>query len=235
MMKIRSLFVAVFCAAASAGAQTISVAAERDGREPKAFIPMVGHWVIATDEGQKVVMVDGRAWKRGQPAGGLADKARTLYGASHEEFIDNVKAFAYFPIAIARDVPSFSDGTLSVKFKMIGGTLDRASGILFNVKPNGDYLAIRFNGTEDNLVLWKFVNGTRSFVKRGAKNAPLELGTWHEIKVVTKGTSVQGYLDGELLIEHTWETPISGKVGLWSKTDSMSEFTDFTVTPEKKP
>jgi hypothetical protein len=216
-------------------AQTISLANEREGREPKAFLPMVGHWVIATDEGKKVVMVDGRTWKRGQPSGGLADKARDLYGASHEEFIDNVKAFAYFPIAVARDVPNFTDGTLSVKFKMIGGTLDRCAGILFNVKPNGDYLAIRFNGTEDNLVLWKFVNGTRSFVKRGTKNAPLELGTWHEIKVVTKGTSVQGYLDGELYVEATWDTPISGKVGLWSKTDSMSEFADFTATPEKKP
>jgi hypothetical protein len=234
---MKHLRIAALCTLLSAplAAQTISVANEKEGQEPKAFIPMVGHWVIATDEGKKVVMVDGRTWKRGQPAGGLADKARDLYGASHEEFIDNVKAFAYFPIAVAKDVPNFTDGTLTVKFKMIGGTLDRASGILFNVKPNGDYLAIRFNGTEDNLVLWKFVNGTRSFVKRNTHNVPLEMGTWHEIKVVTKGTSVQGYLDGELLIEHTWESPISGKVGLWAKTDSMSEFTDFTVTPEKKP
>lgn len=234
---MKSLRIALLCvlAAGPLAAQTISVGSEREGQEPKAFIPVVGHWVVATDEGKKVVMVDGRTWKRGQPAGGLADKARDLYGASHEEFIDNVKAFAYFPIAVARDVPSFTDGTLTVKFKMIGGTLDRASGILFNVKANGDYLAIRFNGTEDNLVLWKFVNGTRSFVKRGAKNVPLEMGTWHEIKVVTKGTSVQGYLDGELLIESAWESPINGKVGLWAKTDTMSEFTDFTVTPEKKP
>ena len=46
--------------------------------------------------------------------------------------------------------------------KMIGGTLDRCAGLLFNVKPNGDYLTVRFNGTEDNVVLWKFVNGVRS-------------------------------------------------------------------------
>ena len=234
-MKTLYVAAALSLAAAPLLSQTISLDKEREGREPKAFVPIVGHWVIATDEGKKVVMVDGRTWKRGQAAGGLADKARDLYGASHEEFIDNVKAFAYFPIAVAKDVPNFTDGTLTVKFKMIGGTLDRASGILFNVKPNGDYLAIRFNGTEDNLVLWKFVNGTRSFVKRNTHNVPLEMGTWHEIKVVTKGTSVQGYLDGELLIEHTWESPISGKVGLWAKTDSMSEFADFTVTPEKKP
>lgn len=236
-MSLRTASAALLLLAAPLAAQTksISVAGEREGREPKAFVPVVGHWVIATDEGKKVVFVDGRTWKRGQPAGGLADKARDLYGAAHEEFIDNVQAFAYFPIAVARDVPNFTDGALSVKFKMIGGTLDRASGILFNVKPNGDYLTIRFNGTEDNLVLWTFKDGKRSFVKRGTENVPLELGTWHEIKVVTKGTSIQGYLDGKLLIEHTWADPIAGKVGLWAKTDSMSEFTDFTVTPEKKP
>src|SRR5262245_64472684 len=86
--------------AAPLAAQTITVDKEREGQEPKAFLPMVGHWVVATDEGRKVVMVDGRTWKRGQPSGGLADKARDLYGASHEEFMDNVKAFAYFPIAV---------------------------------------------------------------------------------------------------------------------------------------
>src|SRR4051812_43190918 len=106
LLHMKSLRIALLCSVIGSvsapslcwgQARTISLAAEREGQEPKAFIPMVGHWVIATDGGKKVVMVDGRTWKRGQPAGGLADKARDLYGASHEEFIDNVKAFAYFP------------------------------------------------------------------------------------------------------------------------------------------
>src|SRR5476649_1359692 len=117
-------------------------AADKVGAEPKSFLPIVGDWVITQDEGKKVVMVDGRAWKRGQPAGGLADKAREIYGARHEEFIDNVNAFAYFPIAVAKDIPNFENGEITVRFKMIGGVLDRCSGILFNVKPNGDYLTI---------------------------------------------------------------------------------------------
>jgi hypothetical protein len=214
---------------------TVGVGADKVGREPTTFLPVVGHWVVATEDGRKVVMVDGREWKRGQPAGGLADKAREIYGARHEEFIDNVNAFAYFPIAVAKAVPEFKDGTITVKFKMIGGVLDRCSGILFDVKPNGDYLALRFNGTEDNLVLWTFNNGKRSFVKRGSENVPLELGTWNEIKLEVHGTAVKGYLNGKLLLEHTLAEPVSGKVGLWSKTDSMSEFDAFTVVPEKAP
>ena len=111
--------------------------------------------------------------------------------------------------------------------------LFRSAGLLFNVKPNGDYLTVRFNGTEDNVVLWKFVNGVRSQVRRGTKAVPLELGTWNELRVVTKGANVKAYLNGELMIDENWTSAISGKVGLWSKTDSMTEFDAFTVTPEK--
>ena len=225
------------CAAMSAAAQkavTVDVSREKVGAEPKGFLPVVGDWVIAKDEGRTVVMVDGRKWKRGQPSGGLADKAREIYGARHEEFIDNVAAFAYFPIAVAKGIDNFENGEISVKFKMIGGALDRCAGILFNVKQNGDYLAVRFNGTEDNLVLWTFNSGKRSFVKRGTENAPLELGTWHEIKLTVHGTQFAGFLDGKAMIDFTLKEPVSGKVGLWSKTDSMSEFDAFTVTPAAK-
>jgi len=155
----------------------VDLSQEQAGAEPAKFLPMVGNWVIARDDNKNVVMVDGRAWKRGQPSGGLADKAREIYGAKHEEFIDNVKAFAYFPIAVARDIDHFENGEISVRFSLIGGTLDRCAGILFDLQPNGDYLAVRFNGTEDNVVLWTFNNGKRSFVKRGMQDAPLELGT----------------------------------------------------------
>ena len=111
-----------------------------------------------------------------------------------------------------------------------GTLLDRCAGILFDVKPNGDYLAVRFNGTEDNVVLWTFNGGKRSFVKRGTENVPLELGTWNELRVTIDGVTLKAYLNGKLNLEYTLKEPVSGKVGLWSKTDSMSEFTDFLVT-----
>lgn len=210
----------------------VDVARDRVGAEPSQFLPMVGNWTVVTEGGQNVLRVDGRVWKRGQPSGGLADKARSIYGARHEEFIDNVSAFAYFPIAVAKGIDSFTNGDISVRFMMVGGTLDRCAGILFDVQPNGDYLAFRFNGTEDNAVLWTFNSGKRTFVKRGTDNAPLELGTWHELRVRVNGTDFKGYLDGKLMLELTLPHAVSGKVGLWSKTDSMTEFTGFTVVPQ---
>jgi len=209
----------------------VSLASEAAGREPKTFAPLVGSWVVTKDAGKNVLFIDGRIWKRGQPAGGLADKARELYGARNEDFIESIKAFAYFPIAVYKGIDNFENGEISVRFQMIGGTLDRAAGILFDVKPNGDYLTVRYNGTEDNVVLWTFNNGVRKFVNRAATLVPLELGTWHTLKISIHGTSLKSWLDDQPMHDYTLPRTVSGKIGVWSKTDSMIEFADFTVTP----
>jgi hypothetical protein len=231
-MKIFTAVVSTICLAAGlAAAIRIDVAKEKAGAEPVKFLPVVGDWIVAQDEGKNVLMVDGTKWKKGQPAGGLADKARAIYGSRHEEFIDNVKAFAYFPYAVAHGVEDFQNGEISVRFKPVGGLLDQCSGILFNLKANGDYLTVRFNVKEDNLVLWTFNKGTRKFVKKGSEDVPLAMKQWATIKIVVQGTKLEGYLNGKKLIEYTLTEPVSGKVGVWSKTDSISEFDDFTVTP----
>ncbi len=191
------------------------------------------HWVVAQDNGKNILMVDGRQWKRGQPAGGLADKARLIYGARHEEFIDNVKAFAYFPYAVAQGIDDFHNGEISVRFQLLEGQLDQCAGILFNLKPNGDYLTVRFNGKEDNLVLWTFNKGKRSFVKKGSEDMPLAMKKWLDMKIRIQGTKLEGYLNGKLLLEYTLAEPVSGKVGVWSKTDSVSYFDGYTVEPSE--
>jgi hypothetical protein len=199
--------------------------------EPTHFIPIVGNWIVTKDGAKSVLMVDGRQWKRGEPSGGLADKARAIYGAKHEDFIDNVKAFAYFPYAIAQDIDDFRNGEISMRFQMVDGALDSCAGILFNVKPNGDYLTVRFNGKEDNLVLWAFNRGTRKFVKKGVEDMPLQRKEWHALKIAVQGTKLEGYLNGKKLLDYTLPEPVTGKVGVWSKTDSVSLFDDFTVVP----
>jgi len=208
----------------------VDVSKEKVGGESSKFLSVVGNWVIVDDGGKQVMAVDGRQWQKGQPAGGLAEKAREIYGSRHEEFIDNVKAFAYFPYAVAKEFEDFHDGEISVRFKLVAGQLDQCAGILFNLKPNGDYLAVRFNGKEDNVVLWTFNQGKRSFVKKGSENVPLEMNQWHTLQISVKGTNLQASLNGKHLLDYTLAEPVSGKVGLWSKTDSVSYFDDFTVS-----
>jgi hypothetical protein len=208
----------------------VDLSKERVGRESTKFLSVVGNWSIVEDGGKKVLGVDGRSWLRGQPAGSLAEKARAIYGARNEEFIDNVKAWAYFPYAVAKDIPDFHDGEISMRFKIVAGQLDQCAGILFNLKSNGDYLTVRFNGMEDNVVLWTFNKGVRKFVKRGSENVPLARNQWHTLQISVHGTSLQASLNGKHLLDYTLSAPVSGRVGVWSKTDSVSYFDDYTVT-----
>jgi hypothetical protein len=235
----RLLFAMTVLAAALGIAQTaksihVDVTQDKAGAEPVHFTPVVGHWTVVQDGGKNVLMEDGRVWKKNEPAGGLADKARAIYGSRHEEFIDNVKAFAYFPYAVAQAVDDFQNGEIGMRFQLIDGSLDRCAGILFNLKPSGDYLAVRFNGMEDNLVLWTFNKGVRRFVKRAPEDRPLKLKEWYTMKIAVHGTKLEGYLNGEKLLDYALSEPVSGKVGVWSKTDSVSYFDDFTVTPSQQ-
>jgi hypothetical protein len=119
---------------------------ETVGAEPKSFLSVVGTFGRIEQEGaKKVLAVDGRQWKEGQSSAGVADKARALYGDRYAEFLDRVQAYAYFPYAVAKDVQDFHNGEISVRFEGISGRIDQGAGILFNLKPNGDYLTVRAN------------------------------------------------------------------------------------------
>ena len=232
---------------------------ESVGKQPETFDPMVGTWVVAQDGPDKVIMVDGRPWvlSKDNPTKLLIQSARKLYGTSNEELMDNAKQFAYYPVAVLKSVKDFSSGTISVKFKTVAGDADRASGILFNVKPNGDWLCIRYNDTENNMGLWEFHNGIRRLVKFSDRNDKfmLDRNAYHELTLVVDGASIKGSIDGKVGVEYTLGTapgpgrngappnpdlfpennavirpPVSGRIGLWAKTDSTSYFKDYAVT-----
>ena len=236
----------------------VDLSKEQVGRPPTTFEPMVGTWIVAQDGADKVIVIDGRPWvaSKDTPTKLLVEGARRLYGTSNEELMDNAKQFAYFPVAVLRSVDNFTNGTINVKFKTVAGDADRASGILFNVKPNGDWLAVRYNDTENNVALWEFHNGMRRNMKfNREKKFMLDRASWHELKLTIDGAGLKTWLDGELALEYTlgsmpgpWRNnappnpdlipannpvlrpPVAGKVGLWAKTDSTSYFKDYVVT-----
>ena len=209
-------------------AQTLKVdfAGETVGAEPKSLLPVVGIWRIENADGKKVLSVDGRQWKEGQSSAGIADKARALYGERYAEFLDRVQSYAYFPYSVVKDLDDFRNGEITVRFEGISGRIDQGAGILFNLKPNGDYLTVRANCLENNLVLWKFEKGKRSSVK-WVRDTPTPSRQWHELKVRINGAKVEGYLDGKLYLEHTLAQPGSGRIGLWSKAVSYVHFDQF--------
>jgi hypothetical protein len=236
----------------------VDLSKETVGKTPVLFEPMMGTWVVAQDGADKVIKVDGAAYKAAQdsPTQTLFANARRFYGTSNEELMDNAKQFAVFPIAVLKTVSNFSNGTISLKFKTVAGDADRCSGILFNVKPNGDWLTMRYNDTENNVVLWEFHNGVRRSVKRGPESAwMLDRAAWHELKLTVDGANLHADMDGKPALDYVLGTapgpgrsgaapnadlvpannpvlqpPVAGKVGLWSKSDSVSLFKEFTVT-----
>ena len=205
--------------------------AETVGNQPTSFLPIVGNFSIGREDNNKLLVIDGRKWQQGQTAAGVAERAKTLYGERYGEFLDNVKAFAYFPYAVATGIDDFRDGEISLRFKAISGRIDQGAGVLFNLKPNGDYLTVRANSLENNLVLWKFEKGKRSSVK-WIKDVPTPTKTWHELKVIIKGNTVDAFLNGKHYLGHQLTQPVSGKIGVWSKADSHMYIDDYRVVSD---
>lgn len=133
-----------------------------------------------------------------------------------------------FPMAIL-DEGSFKDLDLSVKFKAVSGEVDQAAGLVFRYRDPNNYYVVRANALEDNYRLYHVVNGSRQqFAGARLHVAPNQ---WHTLRVECVGNQIQCYYDGELKITAGDETfKEAGKVGLWTKADSMTYFDDFTVT-----
>ena len=213
-----------------AGTRVFDFSGETVGAQPKTFVPAVGNWIIGIDNGNTVLVVDGRKWRRGVASAGLADKARALYGKRYAEFLDNVTAYAYYPFAVATGVDNFTNGEIRVRFKAIAGRIDQGAGILFDLKANGDYYALRANPLENNLVLWRYRHGTRNSVS-WVRNVVTPSRKWHTLRLIVQGNRVKGFVNNKQYLSYRLPAPVSGKVGLWTKADSVVYFDDYQITP----
>lgn len=133
-----------------------------------------------------------------------------------------------FPLLIA-DEGSFQNLELSVRFKAVSGSVDRAAGLVFRLKDPNNYYVVRANALENNYRLYRLVNGRRS--QFGGANLKVASGEWHELRVEVAGSKITCYYDGAKKIEATDDTfKDAGKVGLWTKADSVTYFDDWKVT-----
>ncbi len=123
----------------------------------------------------------------------------------------------------------FSDVDVSVRFRPISGKEDASGGIIFRAKDGRNYLLVRANALENNFRLYAIVNGKRSTLASARVTEPA-LGAWHTLRVVATGPKIQAYLDGTAYLDHTDRTFTEGWIGLWTKADSVTEFSDLEVT-----
>jgi hypothetical protein len=132
-----------------------------------------------------------------------------------------------FPLAIAEGT-SYTDFTLSVKFKTISGEVDQGAGLVFRLRDKDNYYVVRANALENNYRLYHVAGGRR--VQFAAANFQVTPHAWHEMKVEARGGEFRCYFDGQLKItaqDNTFKE--AGKIGLWTKADSVIYFDDLTA------
>ncbi len=135
-----------------------------------------------------------------------------------------------FPMAVLND-GVFKDLEVSVKFQAVAGSVDQAGGLVFRYRDENNYYVVRANALEDNYNLYHVINRQRrQFAGAAITVAPKQ---WHELKVVCVGNQITCFFDGNQVIQATDDTfKDAGKVGMWTKADSVTYFDDFTVTPK---
>jgi hypothetical protein len=130
-----------------------------------------------------------------------------------------------FDVAVAPSGP-YTDVDVAMRFKPISGREDASGGIVFRFT-DGKYYVVRANALESNFRLYLYDRGRRELAS--AKVKPPSLGQWHTVRVVAVGDRVQAWLDGTRYLDHRDSRFKSGRVGLWTKADSITAFDDLVI------
>ena len=193
------------------------------------FYVQNGDWDSSIEEGTPIYLQDGS--KSGLfLLSGLVGFANKLWGASTQERLDNIGAYYYFPLAIAKN-SEMADGAAEVQVKALKGNIDRAGGLALGIKNAGNYFVLRINALEDNVILFEYVNNKR--FQRASINMKIESNHWYKLKVEVEGSQIKGYVDDKAVLEYRADKPVQGYVGLWTKADSVTAFRNLSCKDKK--
>ena len=187
---------------------------------PFTFVPIAGAWTPTIDDGQPTMTADGTKPSSGSPHPLIGQ----LFGADAETFVKRTTGPEAFPLVVVREVPAFKSGRLAMQFKLIGGKSDQLAGLVFNLKPDGTYNFARYNTKDGNVAIWQVVNGKREVLAHGEVHRQLALGQWHDLVVTIDGAKVTAADNGAMTVAHTLPAPVDGRIGLWTKADSVTAF-----------
>jgi hypothetical protein len=139
-----------------------------------------------------------------------------------------------FPLAVWGGA-EFRDGEVKVAFKPVSGSVDRAAGVIWRYRDPNNYYIVRANALENNIVLYKVVDGVRvSIAPKGLPSRaygvkhPVTAGKWATLRATFEGKLFTVFLDGQELFQAEDQSlRLPGKTGLWTKADSVTYFDDF--------
>ena len=132
-----------------------------------------------------------------------------------------------FPLAVVKE-GSYRDVTLSVRARPVSGEVDQGFGMVWRYKDANNYYITRCNADEDNCTIYHTVDGRR----RAFQNKPTKVArnAWHTLKLEAAGNHFVVWFDRTKVLDatdNTFQGP--GRVGLWTKADSVIQFDNFTI------
>jgi Domain of Unknown Function (DUF1080) len=133
---------------------------------------------------------------------------------------------ATFPVCIKRDT-NVENGFVAVKFKPVAGKEDQAGGVIWRCKDKDNYYVARANALENNVTIYHTINGQRVAFK--SVKQTVKPGNWHSLRVDFERDAFTVTFDGKKVIkarDESFKDP--GKVGLWTKADSLTLFDNFS-------
>ncbi len=137
------------------------------------------------------------------------------------------KADNRFPLAVLKD-GEYKDVTLSVRARPLAGQVDQGFGLVWRYRDANNYYIARCNALEDNCTIYHVVNGRRVSFRN--QNVKVATNRWHTLKVEAVGDHFVVWCDDKVVLDARDGTfKDAGKVGLWTKADSVIEFDDLSV------
>jgi 3-keto-disaccharide hydrolase len=131
-----------------------------------------------------------------------------------------------FPRVIVKGL-TFTDLTVRVRCRPESGAGDQACGLMFRIRDSDNYYITRANALEGNVRLYRVVNGDRQ--QFASADLEVTAGQWHMLEATAQGAKISVTWDGRSVIEASDTTFANGKIGLWTKADSVTAFDDLEV------
>lgn len=134
-----------------------------------------------------------------------------------------------FPLAVL-ETPSVRDVRVSVQCRMVSGEVDQACGLVARYRDADNYYITRANALENNIRLYYVRDGRRQQI--ATWSGAVTANVWNGYEFEAQGDRLRVFWDGQLVIDHRDATfADTGRVGLWTKADSVTYFDELRITP----
>ena len=197
---------------------------QSDNPLPNFYTP-IGDWSRVVEDGVTRCLQDGSKSGEGFSCS-LKNMMGKMVGPRYQQFLDNIKAYHYFPLAILKD-SYVKDGVIRVTVTPEAGCLENMGGLVFGLRNISNFFVLSLDALENNVSLFAFINGKR--VKKAGIEKDIQAGTKYTLSVQIQGAMLKGFLDEEEVLQFDAETSLEGYMGLWTKADSKVFFDDMTI------